>query len=359
MLKWFAHMLLLAWLATWCGAGAATPTGEKPRLAVLPLSTAKAFEEAGAIAEELRQAFVNSGRYIVIDRTLTDKILKEWETQQSGMTESDKAVKIGRLFNVQIIVTGKLTHFSSGGWHVSAVILDSQTGVTMKAKTVRHRGDFFSLLDAKLPQLSDALVGIAAFKSGPPAPPPAAGAAPPAVAKVERPKPAVDKATPFTGTAKKVAIFPLRLKGPGSSSIRNSHTLFSKHLAQSIDKIWQPYRKVSHVFDPTSKDDGLKWQSRAIMENEWNEGIFSIDPNKAFVRKLARELKVDYVLIMRSGNIGGGDWDYAIYFFDINSAWPPLEKIGVMAIGSYNSASWPMEMEKTVIGFLKEIPFKK
>ena len=144
-----SRWLLLALLLILPGLQAGAAPNEKLRLAVLPFTTTKAADEASAITEELRQAFVNSGRYVVIDRTLTGSILKEWETQQSGMTESDRAIKIGKLFNVQVIVSGKLTEFTSGGWHLSAVMLDSQTGVTMRARTIRHRGDFFSLLDGK------------------------------------------------------------------------------------------------------------------------------------------------------------------------------------------------------------------
>lgn len=133
---------------------------EKPRLAVLNFATRGSVEEADAIAEELRGAFVKSGKYTVVDRTQTEQILKEWETQQSGLTDDQKAIKIGKLHNVKLIVTGKLNKFASGGWQVSAVMLDAQTGVTLKSERVRHRGDFFTLLDQKVTGLAMVLAGL-------------------------------------------------------------------------------------------------------------------------------------------------------------------------------------------------------
>ncbi len=153
--------ILLLLIALTAAAGA-PQAEEKPRIAMLDLAQTGAKEEAEAIAEELRKALVKSGQYVVIDRTLTAQILKEWETQQSGLTDSAKAVQIGKLYNVQLIVSGKLNKFSSGGWQVSVVMLDAQSGITRKAETVRHRGDFFSLLDEKVPALGAALLGTAA-----------------------------------------------------------------------------------------------------------------------------------------------------------------------------------------------------
>lgn len=144
---------------------------EPPRLAVLNLETRDAQSEAEGIAEELRAAFVKSGQYTVVDRTLTGQIVKEWETQQSGLTDSDKALKVGKLYNVRFIVTGKLTKFSGGGWQVSGVMLDAQSGIALRADTVRHRGDFFSLLDQRVPVLARALLGRGPGESVPAAAP--------------------------------------------------------------------------------------------------------------------------------------------------------------------------------------------
>ena len=70
-------------------------------------------EESEGVAEELRNAFVNSGKYVVVDRTLTEKIVEEWKIQAT-LTEKEKAIQVGRVFNVQYIVSGKLLAFGGG-----------------------------------------------------------------------------------------------------------------------------------------------------------------------------------------------------------------------------------------------------
>lgn len=186
---WGVGLLLLAALClSGAGGEAWAQAEEAPRVAVLPLDSRDATEEAEAVAEELRRVFVNSRRYVVVDRTLTDQITQEWATQQSGLTDGEKAVQVGRLYNVKMLVTGRLNRFSAGGWQISAVMIDAQTGITRRAETVRHRGDFFGLLDEKVPPLAARLLGseegapqpaaaaAARAPAPPPAPPPAVGA---------------------------------------------------------------------------------------------------------------------------------------------------------------------------------------
>ena len=265
MMREWSGAVLLAVLLVWAGWQAHAAPKEKPRLAVLPLSTAKAIEEAGAIAEELRQVFVNSGRFVVIDRTLTDKILKEWETQQSGMTERDKAVKIGKLFNVQIIVTGKLTQFSSGGWHVSAVILDSQTGVTIKAETVRHRGDFFSLLDEKLPQLAAALVGEAPPQQ------------PPATAKDIRVEQTRPRSTPYSGKRVRIALFPAYIYEQVSLVLGSTNDKLSARIAKLLRT------RLKNATFTSSFLDKQYYEQDAIRSRSW-KGFLNKEPDAEFVR---------------------------------------------------------------------------
>ena len=132
---------------------------EKSRIAVLDLITQNTTaEHAGAITEEIRNAFVNSRQYTVVDRTLTSKILEEWKVQQT-LTGKEKTVKIGTLFNVRHLITGKVQQLEENQWQVSLVVLNAETGETSASRTVRHQGSFFSLLDEKIPPLAWELVG--------------------------------------------------------------------------------------------------------------------------------------------------------------------------------------------------------
>ena len=133
----------------------------KPRIAVLEFvieGVAKS-SEGSSISEEIRAAFVNSNRYTVIDRTLTNKIMKEWDTQQFETADRDRAIKIGKLYNISQFVTGKLIGLSSEAWMVSAVIINGKSGEVMEVATVRHKGNFLRLIDTKLGSLANKFVG--------------------------------------------------------------------------------------------------------------------------------------------------------------------------------------------------------
>ena len=257
----------------------------KPRVAVLKLAERGAREEADAIAEELRLAFVNTNRFIVIDRTLTDQILKEWELQQSGMTERDKAVRIGKLFNVQMIVTGKLNKFPGGGWQVSAVMLDAQTGITKKAKIVRHRGDFFSLLDTKVPILAESLAGkedIFLNKSEP-------------TPKTQKAKATVSRpvqSRPESSGGVKIGIFPGTATGERTGEVTQHFKKLNEKIAEAVKK---QFPKISVSFAYIRNEDQ---ETKEELKNRiWDVGIFSINPNEGFISLKLENLNLDAALL--------------------------------------------------------------
>ncbi len=295
----------LLWMAVWLLLWAFPLMGEeKSRLAVLDLEARGASEvEAEAITEEMRRIFVKTGRYIVIDRTLTSQILKEWETQQSGVTDEGKAIQIGKLFNVTNIVTGKLHKFPGGGWQVSAVMLDAQSGETKRAETVRHRGDFFSLLDEKIPFLGNALASVedpgsqVAVKSSPPVeaePPPKSQAQPP---------------------RKRIAIFPARFEGQyESDGIKYNH-----YAINGIHRrvLHNNEMEITESYNPSRPDSEVTTQFEYLSENSW-EGFFSKDPNDQFIFKAGKELNMDYVYLYKV-SIPGCRGEIEMYLYDIGS----------------------------------------
>ena len=305
-----SRWLLLALLLILPGLQAGAAPNEKLRLAVLPFTTTKAADEASAITEELRQAFVNSGRYVVIDRTLTGSILKEWETQQSGMTESDRAIKIGKLFNVQVIVSGKLTEFTSGGWHLSAVMLDSQTGVTMRARTIRHRGDFFSLLDGKLPRLALEMTRGATSQPKP------TGASPRTTAKTS---PSLGTpaniSRPAVGNGLRLAVFPGIISSPFAASVGLSPKKISGKINHAILK--GAGQDASIVFSYADKP--LPEQD-AIREYSW-EGFFVQEPRLGYVTKESNSLGVHAVLMYRFYETGqySSEAQFTLFLIDVKN----------------------------------------
>lgn len=277
---------------------AVTPAAaqDKQRIAVLELAQQDTPQEAEAIAEELRKILVKSNKYVVIDRTLTTQILKEWETQQSGLTDGDKAVKIGKLFNVQLIVSGKLNRFPSGGWQLSAVMLNAQTGVTIKAETVRHRGDFFSLLDAKVPALGAALAGISDSSAA------ASGGG------------AGDSLV-------RLAIFPALYSGKNSGKVEEKHEQLIRGIRRMMHNNFARRIEITHEFSSVGGIGGEK--NDRIINHAWREetqpraGIRS-KPNAEFIFRAAREMGVQLVLIYESTIPGGGRGKHHVYLYDVS-----------------------------------------
>jgi len=285
---------------------------ELPRMAVLDLDARGASKiEAEAIAEEIRRIFVKTGKYSVIDRTLTNKIMREWETQQSGITDENKAVEIGKLFNVKILVTGKLHKFPGGGWQVSIVMLDAKTGETKKAETVRYKGEFFSLLDEKIPTIGRNLAGSGTtIEASTPTPPPAA---PP---KAEPVATVVEKM--------KIVLFPSKFEGEYASDgdKYNSNAvnrLYNQLLLSENFEIKESFIK--------SGLSGSKNNSKLdyVESNAW-EGFFSSVPNEEFIFQMGKDLKADLVFLYKVSLPGGCEGMITSYLFEIkNFKWEKIE----------------------------------
>jgi len=65
--------------------------------------------DAVIVSDLLSVALVKSGTYRVLDRMNMDKILKEQAFQQTGCTDSECAVQIGQLLNMDYMITGTLS----------------------------------------------------------------------------------------------------------------------------------------------------------------------------------------------------------------------------------------------------------
>jgi len=77
--------------------------------------------EASLVAELLRSYLVNNG-IAVVDRANMDMLLAEQGLQFSGCTESDCAVQMGKILNVQKIIVGMLSKMGNM-WIITANII--------------------------------------------------------------------------------------------------------------------------------------------------------------------------------------------------------------------------------------------
>lgn len=84
-------------------------SADKMRIAVMDI-VAKGVSQkvAVAVSDIIRAEIIAFGRYIVVERKQMDTILKEMEFQQAGCTDSECAVKIGRMLSVQKMLIGEI-----------------------------------------------------------------------------------------------------------------------------------------------------------------------------------------------------------------------------------------------------------
>ena len=124
---------------------------ERPRIAVLAFELIDVKKAEGIAAEDqLRNELVKKRVYTVVDRAQTEKVLKELHFQQVGLTEQDKALKLGKLLNVQLIVTGRLTALT-GAVQLNVQMIEVQTAEIIRSESLLHRGDMLGLISEKVP----------------------------------------------------------------------------------------------------------------------------------------------------------------------------------------------------------------
>jgi len=82
--------------------------------------------EAEIVTDLLTVALVSSKQYSMVDRANMDKILKEQSFQQTGCTDSECAVEIGRLLNMDYMITGTLAKLDNS-YFITVSIVDVET----------------------------------------------------------------------------------------------------------------------------------------------------------------------------------------------------------------------------------------
>src|SRR5208337_4437438 len=83
---------------------------EKMRLAVMDLTAKGKMSKvtAAAISDLLRSDIVDTGRFVVVERSQMESIFKEQGLQMTGCTDSSCAVEIGKLVSANKIILGEV-----------------------------------------------------------------------------------------------------------------------------------------------------------------------------------------------------------------------------------------------------------
>ncbi|MBN1621796.1 MAG: hypothetical protein JW871_04315 [Endomicrobiales bacterium] len=83
--------------------------------------------EASIISDFIRTEIVKLNKYTVVEKNNMELLLAEQGFQQSGCTESDCAVKMGKILNVKQMVVGSLSKLGDT-YFITANLVDVETG---------------------------------------------------------------------------------------------------------------------------------------------------------------------------------------------------------------------------------------
>lgn len=130
---------------------------EKMKVAVLDPTISSVSKDVGlAVQEIISSTFVNTGRYIIIERSMIDKIIKEQSFQNSDLADNSQATEIGRIAGANKVVLSSISMVGSKTV-ISVKIIDVQTANIDKQQVKTVPND--ELLDAVHP-LTLSLLGV-------------------------------------------------------------------------------------------------------------------------------------------------------------------------------------------------------
>jgi len=112
-----------------------TFTGGVTTMAVADLDAQGVTAASAAVVTDwLRGELVQTGAFDVLERKNMTKILAEQAIQQTGCTDQDCAVRLGRLLNVQRMLVGSLGKFEDS-YVVNVRVVDIETGRAVASDT--------------------------------------------------------------------------------------------------------------------------------------------------------------------------------------------------------------------------------
>jgi OOP family OmpA-OmpF porin len=133
-------------------------TGPKKRVAVLEfgVEASGASDNVGSgVTDMLIDALVNSGKYIVLERSELDEVIKEQNLGSSGRVTSETAAEAGKLLGAQLLVKGVVTEFkeNESGGGIGGIV-GGKVGIGV-GKVSSHIAYTIRLIDAETGQVLD------------------------------------------------------------------------------------------------------------------------------------------------------------------------------------------------------------
>lgn len=146
-------LVVVTLVFTLCTCGAAG----KQTVAVLDFESIGSEEHLGkAISEIMRTELVGSERFRVVERAQIKQALQEQTLQMSGATETQNAVKIGKLLGADLIIVGSVVKIGNS-YTVNSRMIDVKTGEAQLGRNAT--GTDLNLLTSLSRELLDGLFG--------------------------------------------------------------------------------------------------------------------------------------------------------------------------------------------------------
>ena len=117
------------------------------RIAVLDFGISGGLSEMEAVTltNRLRSMLVKTNAFVVLERGKMDEILTEQGFQQTGCTTTECAVEVGKMLNVQKMVSGTIGKLGRT-WTMDISLIDIQTSHIEKSFFQDYKGEIDGLL---------------------------------------------------------------------------------------------------------------------------------------------------------------------------------------------------------------------
>ena len=283
--------------ATWGQAGGPRKPPQET-IAVMDLQAVGATPaEAQALTDRLREVLFESGRFVLVDRSQMDAVLNEQALQQTGCTSQECAVQVGRVLGVRKLVTGKVVKIGADIWLLSATLVDVETAQTLKATSVRHKGDYFALMDQRVAEIAAQLTRAGSTPAG--AATTASGGAPGASGKqrvsIYPPSVNVTCASPICATWPDLVLTGLQ-------------DYLATHSSWAPNGSYKANGAVPGIDSASVLGD--------VEAHTW-KGIFSVEPDVDSIVGSAKKLNSDVVLLYKAAGSLNGGGGFTAYLVDV------------------------------------------
>jgi hypothetical protein len=305
-----AHMATLAAIGFLCASGFAfaqtaqppvtgsAPAAHKELIAVLDIDPVGGASKAEALAmsERLREELLRTGKFTMIDRSELNKVMDEQALQQTGLTNQERAVQVGKVLGAHRLISGRAIKVADDLWLVSGTMVDVETAEIISAESIRYKGDMFSLLDTAIASLATRLSIDSRGQQQ-------AGAAP---------------AGAPTGP-RSLVILPTYFTGGAAGFMGNHKKELEDHISAAVTE--KGFVTKGRA-DPAGNE--------VLQASVWS-GFFLKSPDLAVVWQQAKAAGADTALAVYSSWDGGTAKTFTAYLYDARSlkefkasgTWPP------------------------------------